>query len=134
MQLAICLVSVLSLALIQLIRPANSIACYNCKETDHGCGDPFNYVASLVEIVDLPECKFCTKQSYIMNGVEHINRVCATDSLLQTKCIETIIGGYNGYQCACDTELCNGATTARFGLAAALFAVIAVVIRLVVVT
>jgi len=131
MKLTICLV-VLSFSVIELIRPANSIGCYNCKETDHGCGDPFNYVTSVVEIVE--NCNFCTKQSYVMNGVEHISRVCATDSLLQTKCIQTIIGGYQGFQCACDTELCNGATTTRFGLAAALFAVIAVVIRLVIVT
>jgi len=120
----------LILALICLIKPADSIGCYVCKETDSGCGMSFNYVTSVVQIQT--DCNYCTKSFYNILGTDHVTRGCAKDSLLQTSCVDATVMGYGGSQCSCNSNLCNSA--ARPGLAAALIAIIAAVIRLVVVT
>jgi len=127
----ITFVSLLIFVLIGMITPADSTGCYVCKDTDSGCGSPFNYVTSVIQIQS--GCTYCTKSYYNLLGTVHISRGCVTDSLLQTQCIDATIAGYGGTQCSCDTNMCNGAITTRIGLATVLSAAIGVVIRLMVV-
>jgi len=132
MKLLVIIASSLFAALLVLIKPAQSVSCYVCTQDDSGCGKSFNYVTSVISMKT--ECTYCTK-SFSNIGVEKVLRGCGTDSIgaLKPGCIDATIGGIGGQQCTCTSHLCNGATIARFGFAAALFAVLSVVIGLVVV-
>lgn len=106
------------------IDSADAVGCYVCKDVDYGCGFAFNYVYGLGYIET--GCHYCTKKEWNLAGTWKVERNCANDSLIETRCIDASLGSWEGHQCSCDRELCNAAPALHTSLSFAFALAVAV--------
>jgi len=91
------------------VQSPGTMDCYVCNNVNFGC-TVWTFQYNQMEIQVHPNCRYCIKSFYNLDGTDYVNRACGTDNAFTAGCIETTVNGYQGVQCLCNTETCNSAT------------------------